>query len=420
MAHSNEQIERMAAEAYLGSRDFNGLPVLAIHGDKQALQASVIELIADRRIDLVRGDYHPNPHIKAFESESPEEQIEKIHKDGLGTGCIYPTPETLAKIDLGRDFAAEPYTLELSRGAPQLSHRAFDLRVLEWYRNDPRYRYSVNDVHGQIAIREEFRQDKLVNPKDTLELFRFGFAYNDDMIRAVAVFLRGLHGLSPEHQSLLRGYDLGEGYQLHPDFYRNAILGEWSERVSIYDAFLEEKFHINEMSRRMGKSPLFRTEYRNHTRPQGFAILIRPTLKELRDFVLLLDQLLSDDIDRAFFEDDMPTSEVLTKADGTEIKQPIGTITLLEQWLGANFRSADKEAPADLIKAIRKVRNARQKPAHKIEDNHFEQKYLLEQRDLIVAAFDAVRTIRMILENHPKVRGYKIPSYLREAKVWSR
>jgi hypothetical protein len=420
MMHSKEQIEEMAVQAYVDSRDFNGLPVRALRGDKQALRASVIELIADRRIDLVRGDYHPNPHIKALESEPAEEQIEKIHKDGLGTGCLYPTPELLAEIDLGRDLSAEPYTLELCRGAAQLSHRAFDLRVLEWYRNDPRYQYSVDDVHGQITIRDAFRNDKHVNPKDTLELFRFGFAYNDEMFRAVAVFLRDLQGLSPEHQTLLRGYDLGQGYQLHPDFYRNAILGEWSERVSIYDAFLEEKYHVNEMSRLMGKPPLFRTEYRDRKRPHGFGILIRPTLKELRDFTLLLDQLLSDDINRAFFEDDIPTSEVLTKADGTEIRQPIGTITLLEQWLGANFRSADKNAPGDLIKAIRNVRSARQKPAHKIEDNQFEQKYLLEQRDLIVVAFEAVRTVRIILENHPKVRDYKVPNYLREVKVWSR
>ncbi|MER9107813.1 hypothetical protein NKH95_28290 [Mesorhizobium sp. M0848] len=412
-------VERMSVKQYLNSGDFNGLPVRALKGDDATLREMIIQLIADRRIDLVRGDYHPNPHIKAFAMESVEEQIRKIKEEGLGYGCLYPTPELLASVDLGKDLGQEPYTLELSRGAPQLDFRTFDLRVLEWYRNDPRYAYEVDDIHGQITIKDEYRHDRQANPKDTLELFRFGFAYDDDMVRAVAVYLRDLQGLNPEHQTLLKGYELHGTFKLHPDFYRNTILGQWSERVSIYDAFLAEKSHINKMCRLMGKPPLFRTEYRDHKRPQGFGIMLRPTKKELRDFTMLLDQLLSDDIDRAFFEGDIPTTEILTREDGSKTKQPIGTITLLERWFTKRYRSAEPDVPAELIKDIRKVRNARQKPAHKLEDNEFEQKFLADQRELIETAFNAARTIRMALENHPKVVGYDIPDYLRNGKVWS-
>jgi len=419
MLKNKDQIERMVLRHYIGSSDFNGLPVRALVGDQAKMQEFVVELIGERKIDLVRGDLHPNPHIKAFDAEPCDVQIRKIRENGLGHGCLYPTVQSLSAIDLGIDTSGQPYTLELSRGAPQLSFKVFDLRVLEWYRNDPRYAYDVDDIHGQITIREEYRNDKKVNPKDTLELFRFGFAYNDEMFRAVAVLLRDLKELNPEHQALLKAYDLDGGYKLHPDFYRNTILGEWSKRISIYDAFLEEKFHVNEMSRLIGKPPLFRTESRDRKRPHGFAILIRPTLKELRDFTLLLDQLLSDDINRGFFDSEISTSETLTKEDGTQVRQPIGTITLLERWLTRSFRSPDGDVPGRLVRDIRSVRAARQKPAHKVEDNRFEQKYLIEQRELIETAFDAVRTIRMILENHPKVRGYSIPSYLRDAEVWS-
>ena len=72
-----------------------------------------------------------------------------------------------------------------------------------------------------------------------------------------------------------------------------------------------------------------------------------------------------------------------------------------------------------LFKDIRAVRQVRQKPAHKFEDDIFDQKFVAEQRALIIKAFDAVRTIRMILENHPQVNGYEIPDYLREAKIWT-
>ena len=72
----------------------------------------------------------------------------------------------------------------------------------------------------------------------------------------------------------------------------------------------------------------------------------------------------------------------------------------------------------DLFKSLREVREARQKPAHKADDNEFDQAYVKAQRELITKAFDVVRTIRMTFENHPRVRGYEVPDWLRDAKVW--
>ena len=68
---------------------------------------------------------------------------------------------------------------------------------------------------------------------------------------------------------------------------------------------------------------------------------------------------------------------------------------------------------------FRTVRKVRQKPAHKVEDNEFDQKYVAEQRELINKAFDAVQTLRMVLENHPAAHKHEVPDYLREAKVWT-
>ncbi len=44
-----------------------------------------------------------------------------------------------------------PYTLALKLGEAQLAFRPFDLSVLEFYRNDPRYHYSNDDIGGWIA-----------------------------------------------------------------------------------------------------------------------------------------------------------------------------------------------------------------------------------------------------------------------------
>lgn len=71
-----------------------------------------------------------------------------------------------------------------------------------------------------------------------------------------------------------------------------------------------------------------------------------------------------------------------------------------------------------MIGNFRAVHKVRQKPAHKVEDNEFDQKYVSEQRQLISLAFDAVRTLRMVLENQPAVCEHEVPNHLREAKVW--
>jgi hypothetical protein len=147
---TKSSILEQALATYLQSGDFTGMGVVQItrSGDVEPIK----ELIADGQLDLVRGDGHPNPHIKAFPAEPIKVQLEKIDEGGLA-GCLYPTPQLLAEHDAGVGEVA-PYTRALKEGAPQLSYRAFDLRALEWYRNDPRFDFDVDDIHGRILQKE--------------------------------------------------------------------------------------------------------------------------------------------------------------------------------------------------------------------------------------------------------------------------
>lgn len=115
----------------------------------------------------------------------------------------------------------------------------------------------------------------------------------------------------------------------------------------------------------------------------------------------------------------MELNRYLTDEDGKRVTQSKGTIQLLEEWIGAKFRPTDPKPMAEMINHFREVRKVRQKPAHKVEDNEFDQKYVEDQRELISIAFDAVHTLRMVLENHPAARKHEVPDYLREAKVWT-
>ncbi|GHF01444.1 hypothetical protein GCM10016455_22990 [Aliiroseovarius zhejiangensis] len=402
-------------DTYLQSGDFNGMGVAQLThiGDTELIK----ELIADGRLDLVRGDGHPNPHIKAFHAEPIDVQLRKIDEAGLA-GCLYPTPQLLAEIDAGANEAA-PYTRALKEGAPQLSYRAFDLRALEWYRNDPRFSFDVDDIHGRILQKDGTRIADRAVVRDGLEFFEFGFAYDDDMHRAIAAFIRYLHDLPEALQIEMEKHELHGSYKLHPDFFRTQIVGDFPENMSIYDAFLQEKMQINRFCKQMGKPPLFRSEFDDLRRPNGFGILLRPTKKEFRDFALLLDQLLSDDLNREFFKDDVELNRYLTDEDGNRVTQSKGTIQLLEEWIGIKFRPGDPKPMQEMFANFRAVRKERQKPAHKVEDNEFDQKYIVGQRELIRSAFGAVHTLRMVLENHPNVRKHEVPDYLREAKVWT-
>ena len=69
----------------------------------------------------------------------------------------------------------------------------------------------------------------------------------------MAVFLRDLHKLEGEQQEHWKRHVLAGEYQLHPDYYRTSILGDFSQGVSIFDAFLEEKRQINAMCDLMGR-----------------------------------------------------------------------------------------------------------------------------------------------------------------------
>ena len=399
-------IVKKVVEKYLCSRNFNGLsvgaPGIPVDIDEVAM------LIENRALDLVRGDGHPNPHIKAFPAEPVNVQLEKIEKDGVA-GCLYPAPEIL-KEWCARCEEKAPYTRELMEGSPQLIHKAFDLRSLEWYRNDPRFDFYNDDIHGRITLKEgkNFSGSKVA--RDNLKFFEFGFAYNSKMERSVAAFLRYLHDLPKEQQIEMKRHELSEYYDLHPDFYRTQIIGEFPERISIYNAFLEEKVHINQMCKLIGKPVLFRSEHGFHNRPLEFGILIRPTKKEFGDFALRLDQLLSDDINQKFFRGDV---------EGNKFTQQKGTIQLLEEWMESNFKTTDHEAVAKIFINMRAVRKARQKPAHMIEENDFDQKYVFEQRELIIKAFYSVRMLRMAFEKYPLARNYEVPDYLREGKVWT-
>jgi hypothetical protein len=409
-----EQLLEKITKQYLESRDFNGLPLSIIKSEKE----TIIALVRESNIEINFGDKHPNPHIKAFELDDKRTQILKIQSIGLEYACAYPTKEHLRKVVIIDEFKDRPFTLKIALGEPQLNYAAFDLSVLESYRNDPRYIYSIDDIQGWISVSDEYYRSSQMKPSDEIALQSFGFCYEKaTMNRAVAVFYRYLADLTPEHQQIWNSKILTGEYLLHPDYARSSG-GNFYEKESIFVAFIEELHTINEFSKLMGRPILFRESYREN-RPREFGFLIRPTLKEFNSFVHLLDKMISENINKDFFQHDIPYETETERADGKLVVQEKGTIALLKEWLDVKVKTTDPKPKDEMIQTFLRIRKMRMKPAHKVDEDRFEQEYLKEQRKLVVEAYSAIRTLRLIFANHPKTKAYAVPEWLLKGEIWA-
>jgi hypothetical protein len=294
--------------------------------------------------------------------------------------------------------------------------------VLEIYRNDPRYYYRTDEVRGRIYIKTEVSQAIDFPESDKILLESFGFGYDQTFNRAVAAFLRDLVLLSPPHRQIWKAKELSGAYELHPDLYRASIIGAMPEGSSIFTALLAELAQINRLAAAMGRPRLFVQDYNANSerQPRNFGFLIRPTLEEFNAFVHTLDKLLSENINRGFFGNDIAFETETVRSDSKIIVQPKGSLRILDEWVTDVLRPPNLDRWRGADSTFREVRRLRQRPAHTLDVNAFDEKYISDQRELIIEAYMAVRTLREVLEGHPAAARaeMKVPKWVQEGKIW--
>ncbi|MNM89296.1 hypothetical protein D3C81_1015260 [compost metagenome] len=412
-----ENVERQ----YFESVDFNGLPIYALESffdvDTPEFRSLLRKGIES---EVLTANFHGNTHIMPF-SKMPTAKVLEVFDTAEYPAhtCLYPHPSKLASSPRLVGYKQAPYELELAKGGGQLDFRKFDLSILEHYRNDPRYSYRTDFIHGQICIKDEYYETGKMAEHDQILLQTFGFAYDDDLNRYVAVFLRYLSKLSPEHQRLWHSKEVSGNIKLHPDYYATSIEGSWGTRISIFEAFVMELQTINEMCAVMKRPPLFLNSF-SEDRPKEFGFLLRPTVAEFNDFILLLDKMMSDNIDKKFFGNDVEIETDEVRADGKIVVKSKGTVQILEAWFAKLFRAADEGPIKAMIASFKRVRKLRQAPAHKVSIDAFDQGIFRKQRDIVIEAYDAVRTIRQALANHPAVKKNppEINEQLFNGEIW--
>ena len=173
----------------------------------------------------------------------------------------------------------------------------------------------------------------------------------------------------------------------------------------------------------MKRPPLFKQDFGEYAddKPSKFSFLVRPTLEEFNSFVLLLDKMLSENINRNFFQKEVSYETEIERKDGKIEVQNKATLRILNDWVREFFFMEDWQAWDESIKTFRHIRELRQEPAHKINENIFDQKYFKDQRELMIRAFKALQILRLILSKHPLVTtaDMKIPKWLLEGKIWT-
>ncbi len=163
----------------------------------------------------------------------------------------------------------------------------------------------------------------------------------------------------------------------------------------------------------------FKDDFADGRRPREFGYLLRPTLKEYNEFVHLLDKMLSENINREFFGNDVSFESEEERSDGKIVVRPKGTIQLLTDWLKGQFRTNDWSEIEEMFQTLRYLRNLRQKPAHSIKENEFDQQYVREQRELMKRVYRAAKILRVMLALHPSASGVAINKQLEDGLIWS-
>ncbi|MFZ0276204.1 MAG: hypothetical protein WA254_12150 [Candidatus Sulfotelmatobacter sp.] len=420
----DDDIERTILESFVKSQDFNGIPASglarALDTDWGQLQPRIAALIRARKIDAAFASHSVNPHIKRLADLPVEVQIKMLAVEQAAGICFYPSAEVVkAMADLSR-YDGLPYSLRLALGEAQLTPVFFELCVLERYFRDPRYSCRFHDRAGSISVQDEHYLGDQMAERDKVLLQSFGIGYDEKRSRVVVAYLRYLADLSSEHQQIWKAHENGGKCTMNSDYERSSIHGMFPEHYSVYEAFIQEQREINNLSQIIGKPPLFRATFEERKRPLEFSPMLRPTLRNLQEFALTLDKMLSENLNREFFRADIPLEDRIAAGGGSVEVRQLGTITLLGRWLDANYKDRDgNDVGSDVVEPLREVRKARQPTAHSLSQDAYDLSLPSRQDALLVAALRSLQKLRLIFSSHTKASGYSAPDWLDGDKIVS-
>lgn len=406
-----DEILKEITDFYIHSPGFNGVPYKVIKDkyhmlEENALKDALVDLIREGKVTI---NYNVNPHIKQYQDFPAAQQISVLRGNSIREICLYPTEKHLAGVLDPAKYREQPFTRMLYLGRPQLEPLYFNLAVLREYASEPGCRVvHTTDYAGAVVynIKDSCGQDKTLLP-----IFRLGYT-RESGERVVAAYLRHLKNLAPNHQQKWHAYLMaGVACDTIEDQEQNAVYGQWAEKVSIYAAFVEELYHINQMSFRVFGEKMFQQDFKK-SRPEHFRPLLVPTAGQYHEFLRALNGMLAGNLNAAFL---LPEQSAGESAGQAHPPDDASKIQLLDAWLRQRVRLPDCEAYDFIIQPFAQVHGLVQEQLH--NPGEYNKEYINQQNKLMTEVYDAVNTIRELFAQHPLVKGYKMPDWLNKENL---
>jgi hypothetical protein len=427
-----ERIENIIYDFFVTSSDFNGIPLRNISQKLKIEYEKSIDIIKELvKDETVAIQSSTNPHIIGFQHYPIDSQLHileeakktkvVLHSIGEITIssedtefpiCLYPSTKHLQKNRNTAEFGNAYYTKQLALGEPHLKPIFFEIEVLDRYFNDPRFDFKFEDYSGHISCLYDENENPIVRVEDEVFLKTFGLGFDENGNRLAVVYLRYLKDLTPEHQIFWRSKEMSGDCKMLEEYYQNTIQGNWTFSRSIFSGFLSEQKCINDLTELLFSKSIFRRTYENVNRPKEFTFFFTPTLKNYSDFILLLDKMISENINRDFFDGKVEFFKYEKIENEIFERKSKGTLQLFEEWLTSVYTVIGDRSVSDLFTPLKKIRSERQNPAHKINENQYDKQYINKQKEIINEAYFVFRNLRKIFHQHPKARNFEIPDWL--------
>lgn len=438
-----EQVTNEIFDFFIKSTDFNGIPLsdLAkrISIEYHKFLPIIKLLVLDETISIQSGE---NPHIIRFGHYDKEMQLKYLEEaenneikiiDTIAAFdnktepiiitseshllCAYPSRSYLKEKLITKEFDTTPFTKRLAYGEAQITPVFFEIDVLERYFIDPRYHFEFDDYSGHISINENEHVLSDLKEHDQIFLKTFGLGYDELQNRVVTVYLRYLSSLSHEHQMYWNTKIKTTPCKMVKEYYENTVLGKWVFSQSTFSAFIEEQKIISDLSKLITGKPLFRETFEGDKRPKEFTFFTNPTLSNYELFISLLDKMISDNINKDFFNGKIEEFYFTTLSEGIVERKSKGTLTMLDEWLRKFYKLKNEDGYKVLLEPFKEVRKERQKPAHKISENYYDKAFFTKQMTLLDKVYDSFNGLRHIFQQHPKTLGYKIPDWIENGDI---
>ena len=134
----------------------------------------------------------------------------------------------------------------------------------------------------------------------------------------------------------------------------------------------------------------------------------------------VLDKMLSDNINRDFFQKDVPYEDETTDSKGRVVVTQRGTIRILDEWIKAKVRPKNEDSQKlvdQAIATLKDIRKRRNPQAHKLGVDAYDRELFMEQIKIMRDAYRAMVTFRQMLKMHPAAKDYDVPEELEQMKV---